>query len=469
MKIKLTLRYVLSVAIIAVIVVTINITIAFLLINNQSKYDQSKYGGNDKITGFVRDFGKYIDLGEDNKLYINNNGKNLIDKSNSWVQILNEDNREVYSYHKPKEIKDKHTTIEIINGYKYAGGLGDTSQILAGYKDIDNVTYTYLIGFPSNIIKKNIFITETTTTNSYIKSGIIAIIIVDFIIAIIFGYIFSKGLTKPVKNIIDSVDHLYEGNYEVYFKEKGLYINVFKKLNILSYKLKENELERKKIDKMRDEWVANISHDIKTPLSSIKGYAEFLEQDYDFSRDDIKSFANIIHNKSDYIKELVEDLNLNIQLKNNISILKKEKVNIVSLVKDSVIDILNDSKYSKVDIRFECSEDKIFIDIDKVLMKRVLNNLIYNALVHNDENISIVVSVYKNDKTYISISDNGKGISESDLENIFDRYYRGTNTGEAHKGSGLGMSIAKEIVNAHNGDITINSVLGKGTDIKIIL
>ncbi|MFQ4201129.1 hypothetical protein C3B57_08880, partial [Clostridioides difficile] len=194
MKIKLTLRYVLSVAIIAVIVVTINITIAFLLINNQSKYDQSKYGGNDKITGFVRDFGKYIDLGEDNKLYINNNGKNLIDKSNSWVQILNEDNREVYSYHKPKEIKDKHTTIEIINGYKYAGGLGDTSQILAGYKDIDNVTYTYLIGFPSNIIKKNIFITETTTTNSYIKSGIIAIIIVDFIIAIIFGYIFSKGL-----------------------------------------------------------------------------------------------------------------------------------------------------------------------------------------------------------------------------------------------------------------------------------
>lgn len=469
MKIKLTLRYVLSVAIVAVLVVTINIGIAFLLIHNQAKNDQIEYGGNDKITSFVRDFEKYIDLGKDNKLYINNNGKNLLDKSNSWVQILNEDNREVYSYHKPKEIKDKHTTIEIINGYKYAGGLGDTSQILAGYKDIDNVTYTYLIGFPSNMLKKHIFISAPDIANKSIKLGIQAIILVDFIIAIIFGYIFSKGLTKPVKNIINSVDHLYDGNYEIYFKEKGLYINVLKKLNILSYKLKENELERKKIDKMRDEWVANISHDIKTPLSSISGYAEFLEQDYDFSRDDIKSYASIIHNKSNYIKELVDDLNLNIQLKNNISILKKEEINIVSFVKDSVIDILNDSKYSKVDIRFECSEDKIFIDIDKVLMRRVLNNLIYNALVHNDENISIVVSVYKNDKTFISISDNGKGISEKDLENIFNRYYRGTNTGESHKGSGLGMSIAKEIVNAHNGDITINSILGKGTDIKITL
>ena len=68
---------------------------------------------------------------------------------------------------------------------------------------------------------------------------------------------------------------------------------------------------------MRADWIANISHDIKTPLSSIKGYAEFLEQDYDFSSEDIKSFAGIINNKSDYIKELVEELNLSMKLKNN--------------------------------------------------------------------------------------------------------------------------------------------------------
>ncbi|MDU4937721.1 MAG: HAMP domain-containing sensor histidine kinase [Clostridium sp.] len=467
MKLKLTFRYVFSIAIVAVLVVLINISMLYLLANNKNALND--YSTDKGISRFVRGFGKYIDLGEDDKLYINDNGKNLIDQSNAWIQILDENNKEVYSYNKPEEIKDKHTPIDIINGYKYAGGLGGTSQILAGYKDIDNATYTYLIGYPSNIIKKYLFVTETDTMNTYIKYEIISIILVDFIIAIIIGYIFSKGLTKPVKNIIDGVDHLYNGNYEIYFKEKGIYANVFKKLNSLSNKLEENELERKKIDKMRDEWIANISHDIKTPLSSIKGYAEFLEQDYDFSSDDIKSYAEIINNKSDYIKELVDDLNLSMKLKNNKSILKKEKVNIVSLVKNSVIDILNDSRYSEVDIRVEYSEDRIFIDIDRVLIQRVLNNLIYNALVHNDENISIVVSVYKNDNTYITISDNGKGISESDLENIFDRYYRGTNTGEAHRGSGLGMSIVKQIVNAHNGDIKINSILGKGTDIEIIL
>ena len=469
MNIKLTFRYLLSIAIVAVIVVLINITIIYLSLYSKNTNSLIKYDGNNKITRFVRNFEKYIDLDEDNRLYIDNNGKDLIDNSNSWVQILDENNKEVYSYNKPQEIKNKYTPIDIINGYKYTGGLGDSSQILAGYKEIDNITYTYLIGYPMSILTKYVFIIEMDTINIYIKYAILSILIVDFIIAIIFGYIFSKGITKPVKAIVDGVDHLYNSDYEVYFKEKGIYKNVLKKLNSLSYKLKENELERKKIDKMRDEWIANISHDIKTPLSSIKGYAEFLEQDYDFSSEDIKSYAGIINNKSDYIKELVDDLNLSMKLKNNESILKKEKVNIASLVKNSVIDILNDSKYSEVDIKFECSEDKILIDIDKVLIQRVLNNLIYNALVHNDKNISIVVSVYKKDKIYISISDNGKGISEKDLENIFDRYYRGTNTGEAHKGSGLGMSIAKEIVNAHNGDITINSILGKGTDINITL
>lgn len=467
MKLKLTFRYVFSIAIVALLVVLINISMIYLLVDNKNALND--YSSDKGISSFVRGFGKYIDLGEDDKLYINNEGKNLINQSNSWAQILDENNREVYSYNKPPEIKDKHTTIDIINGYKYAGGLGGVSQILAGYKEIDNVVYTYLLGYPSDILKKYVLITDTGVINRDIKYAIILVVMVDFIIAIIFGYIFSKGITKPVRNIIDGVDNLYDGNYDFYSKEKGIYTNVFKKLNSLAYKLEENELERKKIDKMKNEWIANISHDIKTPLSSIKGYAEFLEQDYDFSSEDIKSYAEIINNKSDYIKELVDDLNLSMKLKDNKSILKKERVNIVSLVKNLVIDILNDSKYDEVDISVEYDKDMIFIDIDKVLMKRVLNNLIYNALVHNDENISIVVSVYKKDNTYIIISDNGKGISEGDLENIFNRYYRGTNTGEAHKGSGLGMSIAKEIVNAHGGDIKISSILGKGTDIKIIL
>ncbi|MGL4774012.1 MAG: sensor histidine kinase [Clostridium sp.] len=471
MNMKLTFRYVLSMAVVALLVVITNILILGFIMFYTGLDSKYKYENNYDVSDFVRNFEKYIDIDidVDNNLNLSDHGKNLLDKKKSWIQILNEDSREVYNYNKPNIIKEKHMPIELINGYKYGGGFGDDSQILAGYKTIDNTTYTYLIGFPMVDVQKVIFITDTAIMIKVIECSLILIIVIDIIIAIAFGFIFSKGLTKPVKKIIGAVEDLYDGDYEVYYKEKGLYKSLFAKLNILSNKLKENEIERKKIETMREEWIDNISHDIKTPLSSIKGYAEVLEEDYDFSSEDIKDYAGIINKKADYIKELVDDLNLNVKLKNDISIVNKEEVNIVKLVQDSIIDIFNDSRYSNVDIEFECDEEEIKIEVDKMLIKRVLNNLIYNALVHNDDNINIGVGIYKNDKTHITISDNGKGISKEDLEHIFDRYYRGTNTGEFHKGSGLGMAIAKEVINAHNGDIIIKSELGKGTYIEIVL
>lgn len=465
MKIKLTFRYVLSIVIVAISVVLINIIVLLTLLFNKNITTPSNY----HISEFVRNFHQYIEIEDNTYPQINKKGQKLLNGKDAWIQILNENNKEVYNYDKPEEIKDKYNTIEVINGYKYAGGLGDQSQILAGSKNINDTTYTYLIGFPRKNVQKYILITETDTMINYIKYAMIVVLVVDFIMAIVFGYIFSKSLTKPVNNIIDAVDDLHKNNYEVNYTEKGLYSNVFKKLNSLSDKLNENELERKKIDKMKEDWIANISHDIKTPLSSIKGYAEFLEEDYNFSKEDIKSYAGIINNKAEYIKELVDDLNLNIKLKNSKSILKKENVNIVSLVKNLVIDILNDSKYSERYIEFESKDETIIMNLDKLLIQRVINNLLYNALVHNDEDVKILVKIFKEGKTHIVISDNGKGISEKDLEHVFDRYYRGTNTGENHKGSGLGMAIAKEVINAHDGEITINSRLEKGTDIEIII
>jgi len=101
-------------------------------------------------------------------------------------------------------------------------------------------------------------------------------------------------------------------------------------------------------------------------------------------------------------------------------------------------------------------------------MRRCISNLIFNALIHNKEGTEVVVDIRNQDRINIEIKDNGKGINEEDLRKLFNRYYRGTNT-ESHKGSGLGMSIAKEVVEAHGGNIFVESELGKGTSIKIEL
>lgn len=469
MKWKLTLRYVLSIAFVAIFVVILNMIALISLTFYSASQNQDKDIARNGAGSYVRKFEHYINVDENNNLIVNEDGRKSLDKNRLWIQILDEDGKEVYSYKKPEDVEAKHTPIELINGYKYSSGFGGNSDILAGEKKLKNEGYTYLIGFPMDYITKYIFIMENDKLVKYIKTAINSIIIIDFLIAVIFGYIFSKGLTRPVKKIITGVDDLADGNYDVYYKEKGVYSKVFGKLNSLSDTLKSSEIERIKIEKMREDWIANISHDIKTPLSSIKGYAEVLSEDYDFTNEEISEFANIINSKANYIKELVDDLNLTMKLKNSNSIINKEEVNLNSLVKNSVIDIFNDPRYSDRDIEFVDSEKVIKKNLDKTLIKRVINNLIYNALVHNDENVSIIVSVFEDEKAHIIIKDNGKGINEDELKYIFERYYRGTNTGEAHKGSGLGMAIAKEIIVAHGGDIQIRSEVSKGTEIEIIL
>lgn len=123
-------------------------------------------------------------------------------------------------------------------------------------------------------------------------------------------------MTNPLGEILLGVKRLENEEYDLYYEAKGMYNDLYYSLNNLSDRLQENKRNRKKLDNMREEWISNISHDIKTPLASIQGYAEIIkDEDYDFTKEEIGEYAEIIENKSKYIKELVEDLNLSTRLK----------------------------------------------------------------------------------------------------------------------------------------------------------
>lgn len=468
MKLRITLKYVVSIICVVMIVTILNISgIMGVVIFNNAKAPKQEG------EVFTRDFNKYINI-KNNEIEVDEKGKQLLSKNDMWIQILDEDSKEVYRYNAPKALNKKHTPVEIINGYKYAGGFDNTDaeNVLVSSKVINNKEYSYILGFDRDQLQKYILTYNPKNLANTVIKIIWIILFIDLILAIIVGYIFSRRLTKPLKNIIRGVENLEEGKYEIFYKEKGLYQSVYKKLNKLSDTLKSNEIERNKLDKLKQEWIANISHDIKTPLSSIKGYAELLsDDDYYIDREEAKDYGVIINEKSEYIKELVDDLNLTMKLKSSENVLNKSTVNIVRVVKDCIIQILNDPKYSNSKIGFYTNKEVIEKDIDLMLFKRVINNLVYNGLIHNKKDVNIEVSIdYKDDKnTILTIKDNGKGIKEDDLDRIFDRYYRGTNTGEAHKGSGLGMAIAKDILEAHKFEVKISSKIGLGTEIKIFI
>jgi len=269
---------------------------------------------------------------------------------------------------------------------------------------------------------------------------------------------------------MEGIKSLSHGNFTKKFFKKGIYEDVYSSLDNLSETLKINELETKNTEKMREEWIANITHDIRTPLTSIKGYSEILlDSEYNLSVEERSKYTEIILNKANYIDSLVEDLKLTYQLKNTHIPLNKKDENLVEVLRETIIDILNNPRYENADISFEPEKENITFRCDGIAFQRAFTNIIYNALVHNTENTKVWIILSNNEDITVEIKDNGKGIAEEELNKLFDRYYRGTNTGELHKGSGLGMAISKQIFEAHGGKIVVDSKLGIETTIKIVL
>lgn len=299
----------------------------------------------------------------------------------------------------------------------------------------------------------------------------ISIIIFVLILMTIVAYIFSRSLVKPMVSVVEDIDDLKNGIYENKKNKQGIFKEVSKNINNLSIILKENEIERKEADKAKEEWIANISHDLKTPLSSIKGYAQLLNGDqYEINIDEAKRYGNAILDNSNYIQDLVNDLSLVYKLKNKVLPINFKEENLINLVQESIIDLLNNIKYSDREINFNYHDENIRLNCDKKYLKRAINNLIINSLEHNSKDTIVNVFVLKKENNInIIVEDNGQGIRKEDLKNIFNRYYKGVNTSSASNGSGLGMAIAKEVIESHNGSINIESEVGVGTKIIIAI
>ena len=294
-------------------------------------------------------------------------------------------------------------------------------------------------------------------------------LVVPVIVFIVMGYIFGRSLTNPVLQIIEGIQQLARGEYDRRWPEKGLYNEIYRSMNHLAKTLKKNEIERQNMEQMREEWIHNLSHDLKTPLASIKGYGELLtDKDYQFTGQEVKSYASIIQRKAEYMEELLEDLKLTQVLKRGLIPLNRQNQDLVALLRDITIDVLNNPYYENRKIVFTPEQEPIVFLFDKTLMQRALTNLIYNAIVHNNEDTEIYISIKKSDHIQITIQDNGQGISQDELDNLFERYYRGTNTNAHHQGSGLGLAIARQVIETHGGTIKVTSTLGAGTLVTVM-
>ena len=237
--------------------------------------------------------------------------------------------------------------------------------------------------------------------------------------------------------------------------EKGLLSDLAAAINRGSEKLMLQDRELKKKESARANWISGVSHDIRTPLSMVLGYAGQLEESGALSEEDRRK-ASIIRQQGLKMKNLINDLNLASKLEYNMQPLHPEPVNLVAVARQCAADFINADLAGKYPLDWKTDENltACVIQGDKALLRRAVNNLLNNAQAHNPAGCTLSVAVREDAESYIlSVEDDGVGISDEQLEKLRNTpHYMMSDNGTEEPRHGLGLLIVRQIMRAHRGD-----------------
>lgn len=399
-----------------------------------------------------------------------------LEKEKGWVQLINSTGQVVDSYGTDKEpaaysMQDLLALSENPHGSLAAYYHSETGQtLLAGLQDANQ----------ASTLEESLF---KTMSNS-----ILMLFIVLFLLLLTGTFWYARKFGVPLITMMKWIQNLGTGQYEqpvdsqqrpIFLNDNGklkkkyrLYKDMIATLNQLTETLQQNEIERKKITRTREEWISGLSHDLKTPLASISGYAQMLESDsYGWTEKETRDFAIIISEKSAYMMDLLEDLTLTYRLKNQALPMAKEEVDINEFIRRTLIHYINDLANSGMKFVFHPYKGSVIAALDPKWFQRVVDNLLANAVKYNPPGtrITVSVSMIEQHLAIITIEDDGAGMDSETLDKLFQRYYRGTHTRDSGSGTGLGMAITKQLVQLHGGSINVKSSPHEGTTVRIFL
>jgi len=282
---------------------------------------------------------------------------------------------------------------------------------------------------------------------------VILISIIIFIICMMLAKIFTKSIVNPIDEMADNIDKLKD-------------VSIYKELVPFINKINKQHEDILKNSVMRQEFTANVSHELKSPLTSISGYSQLIESGMAQDKDIIR-FAGEIHRNSDRLLTLINDI-INLSELDSVDIdIPFENIDLYGIAQNCINSIKINAKGKSIDISLEGQSCNIYGN--KQMIEEVIYNLCDNSIRYSKKGGSIKVLVNKVDENVIlSVKDNGIGISKEYQERIFERFYR---VDRSHSkltgGTGLGLAIVKHIVTKHNASMEIESELGKGTEIRI--
>lgn len=337
--------------------------------------------------------------------------------------------------------------------YKITNPLYNTKSFLFGMRVGDN--YVFI----------NSQLESLDATNKVLRKQLIYLLVIIIFLSIVVAYFVSHSITRPIFEITKKAKKMGRGDLSVVFEPSKI-----SEIDELSETLNYAKNEMVKVDDYRRDLMANVGHDLKTPLTLIKSYAEMV-RDITYKDDEKRNaHLNVIINESDRLNELVNDIIELSKLEANAETLSIEKYDLIKALKEII------SKFEILEITENYNfvytgPEEAIVKADRSKINQVIYNLINNAVNYTGDDATVYINVSKVKYGYqVEVIDTGKGIDSETIKHVWDRYYR---TEKKHKrnkiGTGLGLAIVREILEAHGFTYGVKSTLGKGTNFYFVV
>nr|WP_275891444.1 HAMP domain-containing sensor histidine kinase [Ruminococcus sp. OA3] len=450
---KIIRKYIFTAVLIAVVVLVMNSSVLIFLGSQVSK--------DDKTAGLTRDQMEAVtqELKYDDGTYVmSEQGYEILENASFvWAMLIDPNGRAVWSWRLPEEIPEYYTVADIsvlskwylkdypVRTWKY----GDGIMVYGCDKDsIMRINGTYSLRFLDSVPYNAVWV-------------IVINLSLILVLALLFGYRFFRAL-KPITDGIESLSR----KENISLAEKGIADGLAKKLNQTSRILEEQNKQLAKRDNARTNWISGVSHDIRTPLSLIMGYADALVRDHTMGEEQKKKAASI-QRQSLMIKKLIDDLNLTSKLEYDAQPLRLQRYSPSELLREIVTsyynDGLSDNYFIELDVRREV--ESVMLNGDTALLNRGFQNLIGNSIRHNPGGCSIHIEMRLcSQGVEILFKDTGIGIPAAVIKTLYTQ----KPDPEKHPHV-MGLRVVKQIIAAHNGLMEFIRKPSGNYDVSIIL
>lgn len=388
----------------------------------------------------------------DNGYALDNAALALLQNENIWAILINENTKTVVWH-----------TDNLPDAIPVTYSLSDISSLTSGYIE-GYPTYTgdakdglLVLGYPKDSYWKHLWPSWDYQFISHLPQTFLVVLLCNVLLIFVI-YIWTTGkLTRSINPIVQGIRDM-AARKQVQLKEKGVLSELALNINQTSQILQSQEIEIEERETARANWIAGVSHDIRTPLSMVMGYAGQLENNLYISSEERKK-AMVILRQSEKMRNLINDLNLASKLEYNMQPLNLKNINAVALVREVVVDLINNDIENNYPIEWKTDHGltSYIIQADEDLMKRATNNLIQNCINHNESGCTIYVSVRAaQKKCTITVEDDGTGVSDEQIEKLNNTpHYMISDNATSEQRHGLGLLIVKQIVKSHNGRMII--------------